>query len=221
MVVILLAAAPSARRRSMSYPCCLPGSIHRHLEVTAAVHRNLALYHGNISVALSNQAELFSLRTGSAWVADLESVAKHTTDKGQQTEPVEEMVLNNQALEMFSRMKDVNLAKLDESAPDLYCQLTSCASPSAQEGVLLGAIIQAEEDKSKRALLQDTLVLIMLDERHLRDFESLDKAMLEVFGDQKYDSLWRSRFHNSFAKLVLLRLWPSKSKRKQRQPKNV
>ena len=81
--------------------------------------------------------------------------------------------------------------------------------------------IQAEEDKSKRTMLQDTLVVIMLSEPRLCEFESLDKAMLEVFGDQKYDSLWRSRFHNSFAKLVLLRLWPSKSKRKQRQPKNV
>ena len=129
------------------------------------------------------------------------------------------MLLSDQTLEMFSRMKDVNLIKLDESAPDLHRQLTFCASVSAQEGVLLGALIQAEEDKSKRALLQDTLVLIMLGERHLCDFESLDKAMREVFGDHKYDSLWRSRFHNSFAKLVWPRLWPSNSKRKKRQPK--
>ena len=81
--------------------------------------------------------------------------------------------------------------------------------------------IQAEEDKSKRAMLQDTLVVIILSEPRLCEFESLDKAMFEVLGDQKYDSLWRSRFPNRFAKLVLLRMWPSKNKRKQRQPKNV
>ena len=217
----LIAAAPSARRRSMACPRCLPGSLQRHLEATAAVHRSLALYHSNISAALSNRAALLSLRTGSAWIAELEPVAKHATDKEQQTEPVGEMLLNEQAFEMFSRMKDVNLAKLDESEPDLYRQLTSCASPSAREGVLLRALTQADVDKDKRALLQDTLVLIMLAGRRLGDFEALDKAMSEVFKDQKYDSLWRSRFHNSFVKIVGPSLWPSKSKRKKRQPKNV
>ena len=131
------------------------------------------------------------------------------------------MLLSEHALEMFSRLKDMNLAKLEERESDLYRRLTSCASPLSQESVLLGAIVEAEHDKYKRALLQDTLLLIMLGERHLFDPKTLDEALLEVFADQKYDSLWRSRFHNSFAKLVGSIPWQLKSKKKKRKPKNV
>ena len=89
-------------------------------------------------------------------------------------------------------------AKLDKRISDLYRLLTSCASPLSQEGMLLGALVESEDDKCKRALLQDTLLLIMLGDRHLCDPEALDDALFMVVADQKYDSLWRSRFHNSF-----------------------
>ena len=84
-----------------------------------------------------------------------------------------------------------------------------------------GVLVESEYDKYKRALLQDTLLLIMFGGRHLCDLDALDEALLEVFADQKYDSLWRSRFHKSFVKLVGPSLWPLKKKRKKHQPKNV
>ena len=61
-----------------------------------------------------------------------------------------------------------------------------------------GVLVESEYDKYKRALLQDTLVLIMLGERHLCDPEALDHVLFMMFADQEYDFLWRSRFHNSF-----------------------
>ena len=195
--------------------------MQRNLEAAAAAHRDLAVYHTNLSAVFSSRASALSTNIGSAWFAALEPVANHSTNKEQQTEPVEEMLLSDHALEMFRRMKDVNLTKIEEREYDLYRRLASCGSPSARERVLLGAIVEAEGDKSKRALLQDTLVLIILEERHLDDFEALDKAMLEVFADNEYDSLWRSRFHNSVAKLVGPSLWPSKTKMKKRKSKNV
>ena len=79
-------------------------SLDTHLRIAAAVaHRNLALYHSNLSVTLSSQVAMLPLHVAGA---------KNATNKGQQTEPVEEMLLSEHALEMFRRMKDVNLAKL-------------------------------------------------------------------------------------------------------------
>ena len=73
---------------------------------------------------------------------------------------------------------------------------------------MIGALFEAEDDKCKRALLQDTVLLIMFGGRHLYDLE----ALLDVFTDQKCDFLWRFRFHNSFVKLVGPSLWPLKKK---------
>ena len=165
-------------------------ALDTHLCLDAAVaHRNLALYHSNVLVALSSQAVLLPLHA---------PVANNATNNGQQTEPLEEMLLSEHTLEMLSRMKDMNLAKLDKRISDLYRLLTSCASPLSQEGLLLGALVESEDDKCKRAFLQDILPLIMLGDRHLCDPEALDDALFMVVADQKYDSLWRSRFHNSF-----------------------
>ena len=181
-------------------------ALHTHLYIAAAVaHMNLALYHRNLSVALSSRVAMLPLQLLGA---------KNVTNKEQQTESVDEMLLSKQTVEMFSRLKDMSLTKLEERESDLHHRLTSCASPLSQEGVLLGAFFEAEDDKDKRALLQDTLLLIMLVERHLFDPTALDQALLELFANHKYDSLWRSRFHNSFAKLVGPSWWTLKSKRK-------
>ena len=80
-------------------------------------------------------------------------MGNNATDKEQHTDPVDEMLLSEQVLEMVSRMKDVNLVKCGERESCLYHRLMYCGSPSAQESVLPGALVEAEEDKYKRALL--------------------------------------------------------------------